>query len=350
MSPSSPSIVLYVGAAGSNAISVLTLDGAAGRLTPTQTARFDGVDQVGPSTPLAVSPDRRFLFAGVRAEPYQVVTFAIEPKTGALTQVGLGPLPDSLAYLSTDRTGRFLFGASYGGSQVAVSPIGPNGRVGAALQCLATGPNAHAILPSPDNRFLLATNLGSDEICVFRFDASSGVLTPSRPPTVKTGLSSGPRHLAFHPNAPLAFLLGERDAVVRSFAYDAAVGRLTELCGASAMPPGAPGQAPLKPWGADIHLTPDGRFLYVSERTTSSLVGFSVDPSSGVLTLIEATPTEKQPRGFGIDPTGRFLAAVGELSDSLTLYAIDQKSGRLAPLQSVPVGTSPNWVEFIRLG
>jgi 6-phosphogluconolactonase len=358
MSQSPPTAVVYVGAAGSNAVTVLALDGAAGRVTPMQTARFEGVDQVGPSTPLAISPDRRFLFAGVRAEPYQVVTFAIDPKTGGLTQIGLGPLPDSMAYLATDQSGRFLFGASYGGSLIAVSPIGPDGLVGAALQSLGTGPNAHAIVPAPDNRFVLATNLGSDEIRVFRFDAASGALTPSQPPAVKTGMRSGPRHLAFHPNAPLVFLLGELDAVVRSFAYDAAEGRLIEISGVSAMPAGAPreapreapGEAPLKPWGADIHLTPDGRFLYVSERTTSSLMGFSIDLSSGSVSLIEATPTEKQPRGFAIDPTGRFLAAVGELSDSLTLYAIDQKSGRLTPLHSLAVGSRPNWVAFFRLG
>jgi 6-phosphogluconolactonase len=350
MSQSPPTAVVYVGAAGSNAVTVLALDGAAGRVTPMQTARFEGVDQIGPSTPLAISPDRRFLFAGVRAEPYQVVTFAIDPKTGGLTQIGLGPLPDSMAYLATDQSGRFLFGASYGGSLVAVSPIGPDGLVRAALQSLGTGPNAHAIVPAPDNRFVLATNLGSDEIRVFRFDAASGALTPRQPPAVKTDMRSGPRHLAFHPNAPLVFLLGELDAVVRSFAYDAAEGRLTEISSVSAMPPEEPGQAPAKPWGADIHLTPDGRFLYVSERTTSSLTGFSIDPSSGGLTQIEATPTEKQPRGFAIDPTGRFLAAVGEVSDSLTLYAIDQKSGRLTPLHSLAVGSRPNWVAFFRLG
>jgi len=346
MSQSLSNAVIYVGAAGANAIDVLALDCLAGRLKPIQTARFEGVEQAGPSTPLAISPDRRILFAGVRAEPYQVVTFAIEPGTGSLTQVGLGPLADSMAYLSIDQTGRFLFGASYGGSLVAVSPIGLDGRVGATLHRLATGPNAHAVLPAPDNCFVLATNLGSDEIRIFRFDASSGALTPGEPPAIKTGIGSGPRHLAFHPNAPLVFLLGELDAVVRSFAYDAAEGRLTEISSAAAMPAGSAA----KPWGADIHLTPNGRFLYISERTTSTLVGFSVDPSSGALTLIEATPTEKQPRGFAIDPTGRFLAAVGEVSNSLTLYEIDQKSGHLAALQSIAVGARPNWVEFFPLG
>jgi 6-phosphogluconolactonase len=350
MSGSSSSTVVYVGAADGNAVTVLAMDGVAGRLSLKQTARFEGVEQAGPSTPLAISPDRRFLFAGVRSEPYRVVSFAIDPESGGLNQVGLGPLPDSMAYLSTDRTGRFLFGASYGGSLVSVSPIGPDGQVGAALQSLPTGKNAHAVLPAPDNRFVLATNLGSDQIRVFRFDSAAGALTPANPPAAQTGLRSGPRHLAFHPTAPLVFLLGELDMVVRSFAYDADEGRLTELSSCSAMPAGSPGEAFPKPWGAEIRLTPDGRFLYVSERTTSSLVGFSVDPGAGALTLIEAVPTEKQPRGFAIDPTGRFLAAVGELSDMLTLYSIDQESGRLTLLQSLAVGARPNWVEFLQLG
>jgi len=113
-------------------------------------------------------------------------------------------------------------------------------------------------------------------------------------------------------------------------------------------------EACFKAWGGtlvfeDIHITPDGRFLYASERTTSTLTAYKVDASSGKLTTIGSVPTEKQPRGFHIDPAGRYLAAVGELSDSMTVYAIDQSSGALGKLKSYPTGKKPNWVEFLSL-
>ena len=104
-----------------------------------------------------------------------------------------------------------------------------------------------------------------------------------------------------------------------------------------------------KPWAADIHLTPDGKYLYASERTSSTLTAFRVDPASGELTTIESYPTEKQPRGFNIDPSGGYLLSVGQLSNSLTSYAIDKASGKLTVLKQYPTGKNPNWVEIVEL-
>jgi 6-phosphogluconolactonase len=113
---------------------------------------------------------------------------------------------------------------------------------------------------------------------------------------------------------------------------------------ASALPKGFEG----KPWAADIHVTPNGKFLYVSERTTSTLAAFSVDAKTGMLKPVDSFPTEKQPRAFSIDPTGRYLLAVGELSSAMTVYAID-RSGKLTLLKQYPIGKKPNWVEIVRL-
>ena len=104
-----------------------------------------------------------------------------------------------------------------------------------------------------------------------------------------------------------------------------------------------------KPWAADIHLTPDGKFLYASERTSSTLAAFKVDGKTGTLTAIDSFPTEKQPRAFNIDPSGKVLLAVGELSNSMTSYAIDKKSGKLTKLKEYPMGKKPNWVEIVKL-
>jgi 6-phosphogluconolactonase len=139
-------------------------------------------------------------------------------------------------------------------------------------------------------------------------------------------------------------LLNELDASIYVFPWDAKTGALTkEVQVASALPKGFEG----KPWAADIHLTPDGKYLYASERTTSTLAAFKVDPKTGTLTSIDSYPNEKQPRGFNIDPTGRYLLAVGQLSNSMTSYAIDKATGKLTKLKEYPMGKNPNWVEIV---
>ncbi|MDI2073222.1 beta-propeller fold lactonase family protein [Bradyrhizobium sp. Mp27] len=333
----------YVGNADSNDISVFKL-AESGEMTPVQTAAFTGVDKPGSSTPLAITPDHRVLIAGVRSQPFLAVSFAIDPKTGQLSPIGNGPLADSMA-IAVDSTGKFLFSASYGGNKVALNPLLANGVAGEPKQVIPTGLNAHAFLPSPDNRFVFATNLGSDQVLTFAFDAVAGTLTPSDPPVTKVPEKSGPRHFVFHPNGKFVYLVHELNGDVAAFSYEAKSGAWDEIQRTTSLPEGFTG----KPWAADIHITPDGRFLYASERTTNTLAAYKVDATSGKLTTIGSVPTEKQPRGFHIDPSGRYLAAVGELSDSMTVYAIDQSSGALAKLKSYPTGKKPNWVEFLTL-
>jgi len=337
----------YVGNADSNDISVFKLADD-GEMTPVQTAAFKGVEKPGASTPLAITPDHRVLIAGVRSQPFQAVSFAIDPKTGQLSHIGNGPLADSMANIAVDHTGKFLFSASYGGNKVALNPLTANGVAGEPTQVIPTGLNAHAFLPSPDNRFVFATNLGSDQVLAFAFDASAGALTPNDPPSYKVPDKSGPRHFVFHPNGKFVYLIHELNGDVAAFSYEAKSGAWDEIQRTTALPEGFNGkESNQKPWAADIHITPDGRFLYASERTTSTLTAYKVDASSGKLTTVGSVPTEKQPRGFHIDPSGRYLTAVGEMSDSMTVYAIDQSSGALGRLKSYPTGKKPNWVEFL---
>jgi 6-phosphogluconolactonase len=295
------------------------------------------------------------------------VSFAIDPRTGTLSHIGNGPLADSMANIAFDHTGKFLFSASYGGNRIAVNPVAADGVVGAPAQVIPTGLNAHAALPSPDNRFLFATNLGSDQVLRFAFNATTGELTLSDPPANKAPEKSGPRHFVFHPSGRFVYLVHELNGDVAAFAYDATSGAWREVQRTTALPAGFDGKesgkkpsdkkpssdqkpsSDKKPWAADIHVTPDGRFLYASERATNTLAAYKIDSDSGKLTTIGSVPTEKQPRGFNIDPSGRYLAAVGELSDGMTVYAIDPRSGALTALKSYPTGKKPNWVEFISL-
>jgi 6-phosphogluconolactonase len=334
----------YVGNADSNDISVFKI-AESGEMTPVQTAAFTGVEKPGASTPLAITPDHRVLIAGVRSQPFLAVSLAIDQKTGQLSHIGNGPLADSMANIATDRGGKVLFSASYGGNKVALNPLQANGVVAEPKQVIPTGLNAHAFLPAPDNRFVFATNLGSDQVLSFAFDAAAGTLTPSDPPSIKTPEKSGPRHFVFHPSGKFVYLIHELNGDVAAYSYEAKSGAWSELQRTTALPEGFNG----KPWAADIHITPDGRFLYASERTTNTLTAYKVDATSGKLTTIGSVPTEKQPRGFNIDPTGHYLAAVGELSDGMTVYAIDQTSGALSKLKSYATGKKPNWVEFLTL-
>ena len=336
--------VVYVGNAESCDISVLLLDRRSGELTAIETAAIPGAAP-GLSTPMAVSPDRRVLFVGVRSEPYAVASFAIDATSGRLVHLGNGPLADSMAYLVTDRSGRYLLSASYGGHKVAVNPIGSDGIVGKVQQVVPTAPNAHCILPDPANRYVLAACLGGDVVKQFCFDAMSGTLAPNAPAGVTVNDGAGPRHLVFHPCGKFVYVVGELDGAIGVFDYDAARGLLGKTQVLSALPPGFAG----KPSAADLHVTPDGRFLYGSERTSSTLAAFAIDPASGRLRAIGSYRTEKQPRGFRIDPAGRYLLAAGQLSHRLTSYAIDPAGGTLTQLKQYPMGRNPNWIEIVDL-
>lgn len=333
------STVVYVSNADSGELSVLAM-AADGALAPLQTVAVGGTVM-----PLAVSPCRRFLHAARRSAPLAVASFAIAPHTGTLTKLGEAALPASMAYLATDRSGRWLFAASYQGDQLTVSPIGADGRVGAVQQAVATGPHAHAILPAPSNRHVFATSLGGGVVLQFRFDAERGRLEPNAPPALPIRSGAGPRHFRFHPNGRCVYLLNELDATLDVLAFDAERGTLAPLQTVPTLPPGFAGE----PWAADLQLTPDGRFLYSSERRSSTLAAFRIDAETGLLSPLGHTATETQPRGFAIDARGRFLLAVGQRSDHLSRYAIDAASGALRLAERLAVGRNPNWVEIVEL-
>ena len=343
LSSASAATFVYVGNADSQDVSILELK-SSGDLTSVETVAVPGPTKPGGSLPLAVSPDKKRLYVGLRNEPYSAVTFAIDARTGQLTLVGPGPLADSMAYVVTDRSGKFLLSASYTGNKITVNPIGPDGVVQPAQQTMATQPNAHCIMPDPSNHYVLHTSLGGDLVYQEKFDVKTGTLTPNDPPSVSVKAKAGARHLVFSPNQKFVYLVNELDASIYIFPWDAKTGTLNkEVQVTTSLPRGFAG----KPWAADIHLTPDGKFLYASERTTSTLAAFRVDPRTGFLTSIDSYPTEKQPRAFNIDPTGRYLLSVGQLSNSMTSYAIDKATGKLTKLKEYPVGKNPNWVEIV---
>ena len=334
--------IVYVANADSADIAILALDRTSGALR-----EIDRFATGGKVMPLAVRPDRRHLYASIRSEPLAVLSLAIDPASGRLSQIGSAPLPASMCWISTDASGRFLLSASYGSSVVAVSPIDAGGVARDAQQVVATDEKAHSIQVTPDNRFALATCLGGGVVRQFRFDAASGRLDDNDPPAWRARAGAGPRHFAFHPHAPFVYLLNELDATLDVLAFDRARGTLRGSGAVvSLLPANFAGGAP---WAADLHCTPDGRFLYASERRSSTLSSFAIDAQSGALMPIETMATEAEPRGFALSPDGRYLVAVGQASHRLSLYAIDAASGKLARLDERAVGRNPNWVEIVDL-
>lgn len=319
--------------------------------------------------PMAVSPDKRLLYAAARSQPYRLFVYAIDREKGTLKPLGTSPLAESMAYISLDRGGRFLFAASYGAHLVSVNALEADWRVlPEPLQIVPTGRNAHSIQVDGSNRFVFVPNLGNDQIMQLTFDGTTGRLAPNTPDAVRVEEGTGPRHVVMSADNRFVYVLSEFLAKVLVFSLDSATGRLTQIGEAVGLPvdsglrpgsrrdPVAAGSTAAPPdtsrdiWAADIHLTPDGRFLYMSERTSDTLAGFSVNQETGLPTYLGSVPTEKQPRGFAIDAKGQFLVATGEASDMVSVHAIDPESGALTRLGRYPVGKGANWVEIVSFG
>jgi len=311
---------------------------------------------------LAIHPSRRFLFAVNEVDDYggqkagSVSAFAIDAKTGKLTFLNtVSSRGADPCYVAVDKTGKYLLAANYRGGNVAVFPVGEDGRLGEASAFIQhtghgtnperqEGPHAHSINLSPDNRFAVAADLGLDELIVYRFDATKGSLAANDPPFAKVNPGAGPRHFDFHPRGKFAYAINELGSTITAFAYDAAAGALKELQTVSTLPKDYSGSND----DADIHVHPSGKFLYGSNRGHDSIAVFSIEPDQGTLTLVEHVSTEgKTPRNFGIDPSGTYLFAANQNSDNIVVFRIDAKTGRLTPTGQTIEVPSPVCVKFV---
>jgi 6-phosphogluconolactonase len=333
--------IAYVSCADRHQIMMVGMDPESGALHDIATIDVPADEGAGSSMALALGPDRRTLYAAVRTGGHPLASFAIDAR-GMPSLLGVAPLADQMAYIATDRPGRHLLGASYGGAIVASYRVDARGMVRApAVQILATPPCAHSIITDPGNNFVLAATLGGDAILRYAFTPTSGRLRALSPVATKPG--SGPRHLRFSPDGRHVYLVNELDATVTAYRYDAATGALIELQSVSLVLPGVTGKLA----AADLHITPDGCFLYASERVTNRLVGFAIDPVLGRLAEACAVPSPDAPRGFAIDPSGRFLLCAGQNAGLVVSYAIDRETGALERAHDHPTHGKPNWIAFL---
>lgn len=335
---------VYVANADGQDISVFRLEND-GALSACATVAAQSPPQTGRSMLLAISPDQRFLYAAYLSggSHFAATTFTIDGSNGIPVPQGTAALADSMAYMVTDRSGRYLLCASYAGSRVTVNRIGADGLVGALVQDIATAPKAHCIITDASNRHVLHTSLGGDLVYQQRFNAANGKLAPNAPATIAMTPGSGPRFIAMSPDGRYVYINAELDGSISVHPYDGNSGTLQpRVQTLSVLPPGFTGKA----WAADLRLTADGRYLYGSERTSSTVCCFAVDGASGLLRLVGSVRAVRQPRALAIDPTGRYLLAAGQLSNSVICYSLDPGTGAPKPLREYPVGLNPTWIEI----
>ena len=238
-------------------------------------------------------------------------------------------------YVSIEQTGRFALVANYTSGSVAVFPIQSDGRLNPASDVIQhvgssihperqTGPHAHSILPDPTNRFAVAVDLGLDKLLVYQMDLEHGKLNHSHDVDVQPG--AGPRHLTFHPNTQFAYLINELNSTVIGYRYSSEMGIFEAMQTVPTLPEDFKG----KNLCADIHVTPNGKYLYASNRGHNSLVWFRVEENTCQLTYQGHIPTGgREPRNFAIDPSGTFLLVANQKSNNIVTFKINAESGEL---------------------
>ena len=349
--------LMYVGTytnGKSKGIYAFRFDSASGQATPLGLA----AETANPSF-ITIHPNRKYLYAVGEMDGGAVHAYAVDTATGKLKLLntvgsqGAGP-----CHLNVDSTGRNLLVVNYNSGSTAVFPIAEDGSLKAASSTVQhkgssanpqrqSGPHAHSVNLSPDNRFAIVADLGLDEVKVYKFDAAAGTITPNEPPAAKVKPGSGPRHFSFHPNGKRAYVINEMGLAITAFKWNAKNGVLTETQTISTLPPDFTGsKAGFST--AEVLVHPSGKFVYGSNRGHNTIAVFRVQGDK--LAYVENVDTQgKTPRNFRIDPSGQFLLAENQGSDSIVIFKIDQKTGKLTPTgQKLDVG-APVAIRFLAL-
>lgn len=344
--------ILYIGTfdgRDSKGIYVFEFDRSTGVINEIQTVS----DRSGPNFQ-AIHPDGHTLYS-ISGDAYSeesrhgtVSAYRIDPETGMLTLInenssaGRGP-----AHVSVDPLGRFVYVSNYSEGNLSVYQIVDGGGLSEAVDIVQHegssihprrqgAPYVHSIIPSHDGNFIYVSDLGIDKIMIYAVD-SSGKLEPANQPFVENVPGSGPRHFALHPKSGFAYSVEELSSTVAVFALDSATGSLTQIQRIDMLPEDFEGNNT----AADIHVSPDGRFLYASNRGHHSLAIYKIDSESGTLTFVGHEPTRGgHPRNFKIDTRGELLFVANRDDDNIVVFNRNQDTGELTLVydnQGVPM-------------
>ena len=335
--------LLYVGTysdRGSKGIYVLEFDRATGKLSERQTVE----DKESPSF-LAIHPNGKTLYAvyreGKNAQDQHgtVTAFTINPADGKLSKIneqsskGAGP-----AHISVDPQGKLVYVSNYGEGNLAVYPIKQDGSLGKASDVVQhTGssvnpnrqqePHMHSLVPSENGEVLYASDLGLDKIMLYQPNRTSGKVSPAPTPYAASTPGAGPRHFALHPSGQWAFSIEELSSTIASYQVDKSTGALSPVDRVTTLPEGASVENNST---ADIHVSPDGKFVYGSNRGHDSLVIYAIDAATGKLTYVGNEPTQgAHPRNFCMDNQGEFVWVANRDTDNVVVLRRDAASGKL---------------------
>ena len=318
----------------------------------TETGEITYVDTTQVVNPnfLALHPSGRYLYSvtemGERLEGRPaggIAAFQIDGERGTLTPLNVQPsLGSGPCHLVVDATGRYVLATNYAGGSVVVLAIEPDGSLGESTDFIhhegssinpqrQQEPHPHSINLDPTNRYALVPDLGTDKVMIYEFDAEQGKLRPnSAQPWARTRSGAGPRHLAFHPNQRFVFVANELDSTVVAFDFDATRGTMREISTLSTLPEGYDESGAEKSWVADVHVHPNGKFVYVSNRGHDSIAIFQINKDSGELTAAGYVSTkESYPRNFALDPAGNFLIVGHHNGEHIFVFEVDSKTGAL---------------------
>jgi len=334
---------VYCSSCQQGRIDRFVLDEASGRLDRLETLAIPDAQAPTISHPLALSRDRRFLYAAVRVPPYRIATFAISPADGSLEYRGRVATAGSLAYLTLDVPGNFLLGASLPDSLLVSHRIDPaSGIVEEPVQVIRDVAKAHSIVIDSESRFAYAAALGEDRVRHLQFDSRTGTMSAADSCSVQLHSGAGPRHLAFDPRERFVYCLNETDGTIDALARDTQSGALSFLQTTSLFAPDF--KRPANVRSADLAVDPGGSFLYASERSSSTIATLRIDPETGALHRLGSIDTEASPRGIRITPSGRWLLVAGELSGSIVVYEKNAATGDLRMVCRAPASAGANWI------
>ena len=311
---------------------------------------------------LALSPDNSHLYAVAEINEHcgrptgAVYSYSVSPDSGDLAYVNQqstgGPGP---CHLTVDATGAHVIVANYQGGSICVLPIQTDGSLGEMSEFIQHEgssvnshrqgePHAHSVNLDPNNRFIYAPDLGMDKVMIYQLDLDSGNLVANKPAFVQVAPGAGPRHFAFHPDGTRAYVLNEIGNTVTAFNWDPESGSLEEFQTVTTLPADFLETSHT----ADLHIHPNGRFLYGSNRGHDSIAIFEIDPDTGGLTPRGWASTQgRTPRNIAIDPSGQFMLAENQDSDSIFTFRINDETGMLITTGSVIKVPMPVCIKFL---
>jgi len=336
-------------------IHAYAFDTTAGKLTALR--RTGGVEN---PFYLALTPDKKTLLS-IHAKTFggkdneEVASFALVGRTGELKPLNRQTTRGTAScYLDVDRTGKTALVANYLSGSVASYPLAADGSLGPPTSFHQhTGssvnaarqkePHAHCIVVSPDNKYAYAADLGTDQVLCYKLDAAAGKLTPNDPPFAKSPPGAGPRHLTFSPDGKRVYVVNELLNSVSVFDYAAGTGALTEKQTISTLP----GEFKGTSYCADVKTTPDGRFLYATNRGHDSVAAYKVE-ADGKLSLVAIEPSlGKGPQNLLPTPDGRWLLCANMPGGNVVVFRIDAQTGRLTPHGEPVRQTSPSSMVWV---